>query len=207
MSSREHPKHDQAEALGVLAVRHRVMPGDIPPIAVPHHHGGIGGQLMLERLIILIEVQQHQPGGIEQTEIMIRQADLFSAVAGQVTDILPGGEVVRRPRDLPTDVVGVGLGHDPDALDPLPLVGGSLHLAQPRPGRPLRVGLTSEEPPQRCLFPGQVVPVPDLQLEDRVLEAVVQLGELLWGERRHSDPPFSPPSARLPLDARAGLAS
>jgi len=52
----------------------------------------MGGQLMLERLIILIEVQQHQPSGIEQTEIMIRQADLFSAAAGQVADIFPSGE-------------------------------------------------------------------------------------------------------------------
>ena len=162
----------------------------VPVAAVVHDRGRIVMNPGAEQDVILHELQDPDPGRVDQPEVIARQVKALRPVAGQVADVLPRRNVDPREVQEKPRVAVVWLADNPDPGHPLAVRSPPAHHRFPLVV-PRVVRLSRQEPPERLILLPVAVPFPLFQPERGALVAQHEPGELLA-----ADEPAHPPSVK-----------
>lgn len=103
-----------------LPIRRGLLAGHVQPGPVLPHDLRFLDDQRTQRSVITGEVQQRQPGLIEQPEVMVGQPQLVGPDLGQVTDVLTGAHALAGAPQQEPVVVRPRLGDHPYPLPPTP---------------------------------------------------------------------------------------
>ena len=154
------------QAQPVVRVRDGALPDGLERLRAHADDRRVVAQLVLDDAPVTVEVMEPDQPGVEQPEVVARQAQARRAAPGQPADLLARGDVQpRRGRVLEPDVIADRLGDDPRPAEPDAPRRVLAH--QVVPGRARRDGPRLAGEPSPVLGVSGVVGVPHLQVNRR----------------------------------------